>query len=644
MKYLASIVVLLAAVSIAVATNTAPLISDVPDQIIAQNTGTGTNYFVVGDAETDFPALTVSADSSNTNLIPNTSTNLVLGGTGNSQHTIRVVPVANQTGTAIIALTVSDGTNTASSAFQLTVTQPNTPPWISGLPGYQIVSPGQTPVPVSFVINDAETAAGNLSVVATSSNTNLVPNANLILGGSGASRTVQAVPVAGQYGTAVIKLRVSDSFGASAQREFIFSVFAPNSANNHLKQPCGIYVLDSQAGAQINGVSMRDANVRNKPFVDGYVLRTEWSTLEPTNGVFDFTIISNIFAKQPANQKLSLMLASGVLPAWLNTVPGVATYTAGSPSVTRPLPWDPVAQERFRRLLAALGDYVVDGVQLRNHPRLAAMNAWIPGLKSGIRDPDEIKIHDLPGYSRTNMQTGVLRHLANVTDNFPNVPVQIGFWAYTDATNSPAAWEVLRLAILAQHDGAAHPHVGFWMENLAANRLAADTDPWTGLPSTTFTAPLYLSQSDAFIGFQMLGSWSRPFNFAHVDNNLNGSPEDGMDYGNNLFQCRYYELYQADADFAGYADELQRWHDFLNALPVLCTLTLVRNGDGSVTLSWPATIGAGYQVQVSSNLVNWSPPSSVITAATNLMTWIDDGTQTGTRPSAAAKRFYRVHD
>ena len=256
----------------------APLISDVPDQVIAQDTSTPTLYLTIGDAETPFTALT-------------------------------------------------------------------------GLPGYQIASPGQTPPAVVFTVGDAETAAGSLSVAATSSNTNLVPNANIALVNSGASRSVQITPVTGKLGSAVIRLRVGDAYGASAQSEFVFGVFDAASSNNAIRQPRGIYVLDSTAGTVINGVPMRDGNVRNKPFVDGYVLRTEWATLEPTDGVFDFTIISNIFAKLPANQRLSLLLASGVLPAWLNSLPGVVTYTAGSPSVTRPRPWDPVAQERYRLLL-----------------------------------------------------------------------------------------------------------------------------------------------------------------------------------------------------------------------------------------------------------------------------------------------------
>jgi dienelactone hydrolase len=723
----------------------APIVSDVPDQIIAQSTNTGTLYFTIGDTETTFTALTMSATSSNTTLIPNNVANLQLGGTS-AQRTIKVVPVVGQQGSATISLTVTDGESlTASSTFNVTVTATNTPPTLTGLPSYQIVSPSQTPPAVSFTVGDAETAASSLIVTASSSNTTLVPNANITLGSSGSSRTVQVTPISGQRGAAVIKLRVTDALGAFAQSEFIFSVFDAASANNSFKQPRGIYLLDSTAGTTVNGVAMHDGNVRNLPFVDGYVLRTEWATLEPTDGVFDFTIIDNIFTKLPANQKLSLMVASGVLPTWLNTLSGVTTWTAGTPSVTAPIPWNATAQERYRLLLVALGNHVVDGVQLRNHPRLGALDPWIPGLKSGIRDPDQSKIKDIPTYSRTNMQSCVLTHLANVTDNFPNVPVMIGFWTYIDNQDASfgnvTPWEQLRQAVLAQHNGTTRPRVAFWMENLAANRSAANVDPWVGLPNHTFTAPLYNSQNNTPVTYQVLGSWSRPFAFAHVGNLLNGSPEDGMDYGFNDFQCRYYEHYQADVDFANYTPEFQRWHDFLNALPgpplplvfsssqgsvtmsaangssinitlsatggtapyswsiisgalpngvtlssggVLSgastqtgtqtitvqatdatsgsatqqfTLTIAapviaptfnvssaRNVDGSITLTWPTTIGGWYQIETSSDLTSWTFVGNSSKATTTAMTWTDNGTLTGSQPSTQPRRFYRVRD
>ena len=375
------------------------------------------------------------------------------------------------------------------------------------------------------------------------------------------------------------------------------------------------------------------------------MLRTDWGGLEPADGGFDFTIIDNIFTKlTPLNQKLSLIVTTSTSPAWLLALPGITTWTAGSPSVTAPLPWDTIAQERFRGLLVALGDHIVEGVPLRDHPRLAAINVSMPGLKSGIRDLTEIRIRDLPAYSRANMHTSVLTHLNNMTDNFPNVPIHLGFWTYTDATASPTPWEVLRQAILAQFNGTTRPRIGFWMENLAASRPAADTDPWTGLPTTTYTAPLYLSQDSEYVGYQMLGSWAQPFSATHVPNLLNGSPEDGLDYGFNTFQCRYYEVYQADVDFANYPAEFQRWHDFLAALPAPAVFQAVpaRNADGTISLTWPATIGRSYQVEVSSDLVTWTPLGSPLQATASAMTWIDDGTQTGTHPSTSTRRIYRV--
>ena len=111
--------------------NTAPTISDTPNQTIAQGTSTGPITFTVGDAQTAVINLLVSGTSSNPALVP--AGNLVFGGSG-ATRTVTVTPVAGQSGTTTITLSVSDGQFSASDMFLLTVTgAANTAPTISNI-------------------------------------------------------------------------------------------------------------------------------------------------------------------------------------------------------------------------------------------------------------------------------------------------------------------------------------------------------------------------------------------------------------------------------------------------------------------------------------------------------------------------------
>jgi protocatechuate 3,4-dioxygenase beta subunit len=102
----------------ATVTNTAPAISAIADRTIDANTSTGTLAFTVSDAETAAASLTVSGASSNTALVPVSA--IVFGGSG-TNRTVTVTPLANQSGSATITVTVSDGSLLASESFLLTV-------------------------------------------------------------------------------------------------------------------------------------------------------------------------------------------------------------------------------------------------------------------------------------------------------------------------------------------------------------------------------------------------------------------------------------------------------------------------------------------------------------------------------------------
>jgi hypothetical protein len=79
---------------------------------------------------------------------------------------------------------------------------------------------------ITFTISDAQTAANELVMTATSSNPELVPPGNIVFGGSGALRSLVINPVANQSGSATITVRVHDAENNSASESFLFSVLA----------------------------------------------------------------------------------------------------------------------------------------------------------------------------------------------------------------------------------------------------------------------------------------------------------------------------------------------------------------------------------------------------------------------------------
>jgi hypothetical protein len=207
------------------AVNDLPTISDIANQTINENTATGALSFTIGDVETPAASLTVSGSSSNTTLVPNA--NISFNGSG-ANRTVTVTPAANQFGTATITVTVTDGNSgTASDTFVLTVTSVNSAPTITDIANQTINEDGSTGA-LAFTVGDVETAAGNLTVTGSSSNTTLVPNANIVFGGSGANRTVTVTPAANQSGTATMIVTVTDADKGTTSDTFLLTVNAAN--------------------------------------------------------------------------------------------------------------------------------------------------------------------------------------------------------------------------------------------------------------------------------------------------------------------------------------------------------------------------------------------------------------------------------
>jgi hypothetical protein len=77
-------------------------------------------------------------------------------------------------------------------------------------PADQAIAMNGTTGPLAVTISDAETAAADLVLTATSSNTALVDTAEITLGGADGARTITVAPKNGQTGTTTITLTVDD--------------------------------------------------------------------------------------------------------------------------------------------------------------------------------------------------------------------------------------------------------------------------------------------------------------------------------------------------------------------------------------------------------------------------------------------------
>ena len=112
-------------------------------------------------------------------------------------------------------------------AYEYSATQ--TAPTISAIAN-RLVAEDTTLGPIAFAVGDGETAAATLVVTAVSSDTALLPDGNLALGGSGANRTLTLTPAAHAVGGPVtVTLTVSDGV-LSSSTSFTVTVTNINDA------------------------------------------------------------------------------------------------------------------------------------------------------------------------------------------------------------------------------------------------------------------------------------------------------------------------------------------------------------------------------------------------------------------------------
>jgi hypothetical protein len=203
--------------------------------------------FSVHDRETAAGSLTATGSSNNQQLLPDA--NITVTGSGD-KRTMTFRPAANQNGTAIITVTVSDGQVSSSRTFTVNVRPVNDFPTMASFPSSKTIDEDTDTGGLDFSVGDSETAASALDVTATSDNGSLVGSSGLVITkGSGGHRILTVTPKPNASGTARITVRVSDG-ELTASRSFTLIV---NPVNDRPVAAGGNLVATEDQATSVSG-------------------------------------------------------------------------------------------------------------------------------------------------------------------------------------------------------------------------------------------------------------------------------------------------------------------------------------------------------------------------------------------------------
>ena len=197
--------------------NDAPSFTKGADQTVKEDAGPQS----VSDWATAISAGPSDEASQQVSFVVTNDNNSLFTSTGkpaiSSEGTLTYTPAPDASGSATVTVVLRDdggpangGVDTsAAQTFQITVTPVNDAPTVAVAAGGQCGTNG-TSGQINLTVADVESAPGSLTLSATSSNQNLVPNSGLSVGGSGANRTLAVTAAAKRSGTATITVTVSD--------------------------------------------------------------------------------------------------------------------------------------------------------------------------------------------------------------------------------------------------------------------------------------------------------------------------------------------------------------------------------------------------------------------------------------------------
>jgi VCBS repeat-containing protein len=186
---------------------------------IDEDTSTEAISFTVDDEESGGD-LTITLTSGNTSLLKND--NIVLSGSDNNRSFV-ATPEADQSGSAKITVSVSDGNSTTTAYVDLTVLPVNDAPVVTP-PSEQSINEDMSTDILYFTLSDIDNDVEDITMTGQSSDESIVPSSGIVINGNGEERTVQVTPNQDANGTVQITLIGDDGETVNPTGSGIFTV------------------------------------------------------------------------------------------------------------------------------------------------------------------------------------------------------------------------------------------------------------------------------------------------------------------------------------------------------------------------------------------------------------------------------------